>query len=169
MASTQTQPTTLRGVHVLVGILLFFGVIFAVNGVFLVSALRTHTGIVSQQPYRKGLDYNQRIAAEKRQQSLGWQHALEAGSDGRRLRLSVTDRNSQAVSMLAVTGFIGRPSTVRYDQPLTLTETTTPGLYEAELSNLSSGNWIVELKASRNAGDGTNEIYRLRKRLWLKR
>ena len=68
MAAVKTERGTIQGWHVLVGMIVFFGIIFAVNGVFLVSALNTHTGIVSQQPYRKGLDYNARIAADARQE-----------------------------------------------------------------------------------------------------
>jgi len=69
-ASPEVQG--LRGRHVLFAFLGFFGVIFAVNGVFLYAALSTHTGVVANEPYRKGLNYNQRIAAFQAQEQLGW-------------------------------------------------------------------------------------------------
>ncbi len=61
----------------------FFGVIFAVNGYFLYSALSTHTGVVAIEPYRKGLAYNERIAADERQKALGWQRQTSLARDGR--------------------------------------------------------------------------------------
>ena len=169
MTQTQSQPTTVRGIHVLVGFLVFFGAIFAVNGIFLVSALRTHTGVVSEQPYRKGLNYNQRIAADEQQRALGWKHKLAFDPAQRRLQLSVNDRNGNTVTRLLVTGFIGRPSTVDHDRPLEFVESAASGHYTASVGDLPSGNWLVELKASRTAPGGEQTNYRLRKRIWLKR
>ncbi|MGI9421769.1 MAG: FixH family protein, partial [Hyphomicrobiaceae bacterium] len=147
MTPTKSEPMTLRGSHVLAGVLLFFGVIFAVNGVFLVSALRTHTGVVSKQPYRKGLEYNQRIAADEQQKSIGWQDTLEVSPDRKHLRLIVNDKDGNAVSNLSVTGFLGRPATGRYDRPLTFAATANASAYEAPLDELPAGNWLVELTA----------------------
>jgi nitrogen fixation protein FixH len=62
----------LEGRHVLATFLAFFAVVFAVNGYMLVSALRTHSGVVSVEPYRKGLAYNDRIADGERQTAMGW-------------------------------------------------------------------------------------------------
>ena len=36
MASTQSQPTVLRGTHVLIGMLLFFGAIFALVDILMI-------------------------------------------------------------------------------------------------------------------------------------
>ena len=41
----------LTGRHVLYTFIAFFGIIFAVNGVFLYSALKTNTGVVAIEPY----------------------------------------------------------------------------------------------------------------------
>lgn len=168
MAATRTERGTIQGWHVLAGMIAFFGVIFAVNGVFLVSALNTHTGIVSQQPYRKGLDYNQRIAADARQQQRGWvdQVALDRAQGVARLVLA--DKDGQPVTGLAVRGFLGRPSTQQHDTRLTFEETATPGTYTARVGQRAPGNWLLQLEA-REAGAQENDVaYRLRKRLWLK-
>ena len=47
------------------------------------SALSTHTGLVANEPYRKGLHYNERIEADERQARLGWSDSIEIGRDGR--------------------------------------------------------------------------------------
>ena len=68
--------TGLTGRHVLLAMLAFFGVIFAVNGAFLYFALGSHSGVVAVEPYRKGLAYNQAIAAAEAQERRGWRMEL---------------------------------------------------------------------------------------------
>ena len=62
----------LRGRHVLWAFLGFFATVFVVNGAMIYSAVSTHSGLVANEPYRKGLHYNERIAADERQARLGW-------------------------------------------------------------------------------------------------
>ena len=52
--------------------LAFFAAVFVVNGAMIYSAVSTYTGLVANEPYRKGLHYNERIAADERQARLGW-------------------------------------------------------------------------------------------------
>jgi nitrogen fixation protein FixH len=79
--------------------------------------------------------------------------------------VAVFDREAQPVSNLAITGFIGRPSTVRYDRAFRLTELER-GRYTAEVGALERGNWIVALDARPSAND-IEPVYRARRRLWL--
>ena len=60
----------------LVAFIAFFGTIFLVNGTLIYEAISTHTGLVANEPYRKGLAYNERIAADERQARLGWTETL---------------------------------------------------------------------------------------------
>lgn len=168
MAAAKTERGTIQGWHVLAGMIAFFGVIFAVNGVFLVSALTTHTGIVSKQPYRKGLDYNKRIAAAALQQKTGWTHTVSLDHKQGIARFVLADKHGRPVSGLAVQGFLGRPSTEQHDTQLTLRETATPGTYSAHVGTLAPGNWLLQLEAREATSDGTKIAYCLRKRLWLK-
>ena len=156
------RPLTGRGVLVmLVG---FFGVIFAVNIYFLVSALKTYTGVVSQEPYRKGLQYNQRIAADERQSQLGWTVGVDVGAEGR-AKLTFMGADNKPVTALTVTATLGRPANDREDRTLTLTE-TQPGQYEGSGQALGAGGWVLNAVASAQIS-GSEPLYRLRKRLWL--
>lgn len=156
----------LKGHHVLLMLIGFFGVVFAVNGVFLASALRSHTGIVSNEPYVKGLKYNQRIEAGERQAKLGWQEALAVEASGA-ISLGVKDDGGRPVQGLKLTGSIGRPSTSRTDRPLTLVE-AEPGRYVVNVGALDEGTWLLDLEGV--ARDyGADPVYRLRRRVWLKR
>ena len=163
-----SKQWTIKGWHVLAGMLVFFGTIFAVNGVFLVAALETHTGLVSAQPYRKGLDYNRRIAAQDEQHRLGWQHRLELDGKAGLVRLTLTDRHEQAVPGLRLTGFIGRPSTAQHDRRITMAEAPSTGVYEAQLDGLPAGNWLIQIEASKLTPEGPRIVYRLKERAWLK-
>ncbi|MFN3745808.1 MAG: FixH family protein [Hyphomicrobiaceae bacterium] len=154
----------LQGRHVLMVFLGFFFVVFAVNGVFLYSAISTYTGIVAAEPYRKGLNYNQRIAADEAQQAKGWQEALEVTRNGQ-VTLRLTNRLGAPVEGLSVRGTFGRPSTARHDVRLDLAE-QRPGTYAAQIAPPEGGSWIVTLEARPLAAP--DEItYQLRKRLWL--
>lgn len=155
----------LTGTHVLIAILAFFGVIFAVNGYFLASALSTHTGVVSVEPYVKGVKYNERIAAGERQSRLGWQDQITATRDGTVVATLRTDADSP-VSGLKLTGFVGRPTTSSLDQHLAFKE-VEPGRYVASVGALADGTWVVALEAT-GLGHGADPIYRARRRLWLK-
>jgi len=87
---TAPRRPGLRGGHVLGIFLGFFAAVFVVNGAMIYSAVTTHSGLVANEPYRKGLHYNERIAADRRQASLGWTETLEVGRDGS-VRLALTE------------------------------------------------------------------------------
>jgi nitrogen fixation protein FixH len=152
------------GRHVLAGLLAFFACVFAVNGYFIFRAVSTHTGVVSQEPYRKGLAYNDRITADERQMALGWRETLTLTSAGRMV-LKLADVQDKPIPALRIDAHAGRPSTVRHDRAVTLSE-TVDGQYTADIGNLDGGNWVVTVEAWR-IGEG-EPAFRLRRRLWLK-
>jgi nitrogen fixation protein FixH len=157
----------IRGIHVLLGAVAFFGVIFLVNGIFLYSALSTYTGVVSKQPYRKGLAYNEMIAADEKQKQLGWQEAVTLDGAAGRLVVTFKDRDGAPVTGLAISGVVGRPSTDQLDADVTLKETQS-GHYEALVGPHAEGVWLVQLKADLSRDGGRETVYRIRRRLWLK-
>jgi len=156
----------LQGRHVLIAVLGFFGTILAVNGVFLYAALSTYTGVVAQEPYRKGLYYNERIAAGERQEKLGWNAEAtltrEAG-----LSVVLRDSAGAPVSGLFLAGVLGRPSTGQQDRSIALTE-IAPGHYKLQPDGLEPGAWLVNLEATWPGTGAVEPVYRMRKRLWLK-
>jgi nitrogen fixation protein FixH len=158
------RPRNVNGRAVLAVFLTFFGAIFAVNGALIYAALSTHTGLVANEPYRKGLAYNERILADERQAQLGWSERLELGRDGH-LRLALAARDSRPVGGLRVQGVLGRAATNRHDIDLAFVE-TAPGQYEAQGPELAAGSWLIALEA--RTAEGAQPTYRLRRRLWLK-
>lgn len=155
----------IKGWHVLAGLIAFFGVVFAVNGVFLYHALSTHTGVIANEPYRKGLAYNERIADEARQLARGWQDELVLAPAGDRVTLKLVDSSGRPVPGLKIAGLVGRPSTTEHDVRLELGE-QPGGLYAANIPALGPGTWMVSLEASELTSTDERIVWRTRKRLW---
>ena len=154
----------LRGHHVAALFFTFFGIVFVVNGAMIYSAISTHTGLVANEPYRKGLHYNDRIAADDRQRRLGWTVSLEVRIDGR-IRLQISDSAGAPVRGLKVGAVLGRPSTSRHDVALTLIE-REPGTYAATTQRLTEGSWLFLFDAMSDSS--AEPVFRARRRLWLK-
>ncbi len=51
-------------------------VVFAVNAVFVTLAIQTHSGVVIENSYKKGVNCNRTIEKATIQQALGWQTGL---------------------------------------------------------------------------------------------
>lgn len=165
------SPTILRaarrrggvqGHHVLGVFLGFFAAIFIMNGALIYAAVTTHAGLVANEPYRKGLHYNERIAADERQAQLGWTDALEVTRHGG-LALVLKGGGGQPVTSLKVEIVLGRPATNREDLRVALRE-VAPGRYEAQTGPLAPGSWLVALEARADTGE---PVYRKRRRLWF--
>ena len=165
--SLSMQNGGITGRHVLVAMIVFFGVIFVVNGVFLYSALTTHTGVVADEPYRKGLNYNERIAAETAQDQLGWYLDLEIPKGDGLVRVTLADAERRKVAGMGLSGRLSRPSTDDYDQNLAFEE-VTPGTYVARVAALAEGTWQVELSAAVMKPEGEKIVWRHKSRIWQK-
>ena len=159
-----TRQPGLRGRHVLGAFLGFFATVLIVNGVMIYWAVSTHSGLVANEPYRKGLHYNERIASDERQARLGWSDTVAVSRDGR-VRMLLSEADGRAVHGMKITGVLGRPSTNHHDITLTLVE-ASPGHYAARTAALAEGNWLLSLEA--RAHDAADPVYRMRRRLWLK-
>jgi nitrogen fixation protein FixH len=162
---TRRRQPGVGGRHALMVVLGFFGVVFLVNGVMIYSALSTHTGLVANEPYRKGLHYNERIEADERQARLGWSDSVEIGRDGR-VTFLVSHHDGRPVTGLQVEAVLVRPSTNRHDIKLKLAE-SAPGRYGTQTAPLGEGSWLIAAEARIDAR-AEDPIYRTRRRVWLK-
>jgi nitrogen fixation protein FixH len=156
----------IQGRHVLAGIVAFFAFVFLVNGAMIYSAISTHTGLVAREPYRKGLHYNERIAADERQARLGWTDTVEFDRDGH-VVVALADTDGRPIAGKKIAVLIGRPSTDRQDVRLALSE-AAPGRYEGKTAPLDGGSWLLALEVRVDAMPD-EPIYRARRRLWLER
>lgn len=166
MAQASNGERVITGRMVLIGLIAFFGVIFAVNGTMLALALKTNTGMVANEPYRKGLKYNERIAAEQRQQALGWKSEITVDAKAKRIVAVLTGRDGAPLTGLQATAKVGLAVTDREDSSATLSE-TAPGRYEAAVEIADAGNFIADLEVTDPNDSSQGVVYRARRRLWL--
>ena len=155
----------LSGRHVLIVFIGFFLIVFAVNGLMVYQALSTFGGLDTDDAYRKGLAYNDRIAAAATQTRLGWHDRTDYVPEARRLRVTLTDATGAALSELKVSAVMQRPATDAFDRQLSLSQTGT-NTYEVDVSQLEPGAWTVDLQARRDGGGAA--LYEARRRLWIK-
>jgi len=165
MHNAAPNSRVLTGGHVLLALVLFFAVVFAVNAYFITVALSTYSGVVANEPYRKGLRYNERITADERQHELGWTDEISLAPDGGSLSVVLRGRDGEPIRSLKVTGRLGRPATTSGEVPLMLDE-AAPGRYETTLLLDGNGAFVASIEAQDGA---SSVVYRARKRLWLER
>ena len=156
----------IRGGHVLLAMLAFFGTIIAVDSVLIYKAVSTFGGVENVNAYREGLAYNQRIAVDEKQAALGWQDRVEARGTPLRVSVSLQDRDGVALARRHVVADVGRPATNRFDRTLKLAE-VSPGVYEAAFVDAEPGTWVVDLRVSASSETGAALDYQVRRRLWI--
>jgi nitrogen fixation protein FixH len=91
----------LRAVHVAWMAGAFCAGLFALNGYFLVAAIRSFPGEVAPKSYLQGLEYNATLARRAAQRELGW--SMQAGLQDGRIVVRVLDREGQPEPGLVVT------------------------------------------------------------------
>jgi nitrogen fixation protein FixH len=151
------------GRHVLLSLMAFFGVMVLANAALVYYAVQTFSGGDRPDPYRSGLNYNERIAADKRQAALGWNAELAYDDPGRRLTLRFVAADKLPVSGLKFDARLSRPATDKDDRTVDFKEVEA-GLYAADVA-LAPGAWVVSL-STRGAGEG-DSLFRLKRRLFV--
>jgi nitrogen fixation protein FixH len=127
-------------------------------------ATSTFTGLSTEEPYQKGLAYNQNLAAAKAQDAMGW--AVDAQvepqpAQGHRVRVVVTykDRDGKPVQGLNVNARVVRPTAAGYDSNLVFSP-ADPGQYVALLDLPLEGVWDMDVVAK-----GKDSAYQFARRL----
>jgi len=159
------MTTELKGSHVLIATLVFFGVAIAVNIAMATYAITTFSGEDIPNPYIRGLAYNRTLAAHAAQNKLGWTAEIGAARMGAdtRVTLSVRDHQSRELSTLKVEVTFRRPTNAKLDRTETLAGDGN-GLYAASVRGLAPGAWDVIARTT--APDGT--VFEATRRVVLK-
>ena len=153
----------ISGRHVLAALAIFFGVMFAVNGLLVYYAVDTFSGGDRPDPYRSGLRYNETITDSARQAALGWQTEVAYDDAQGRLTLRFVDKSENPIVHLDLRGILGRPATNRADQEIVFRHIAN-GVYATDVQ-LASGGWVLAAIARDSAGD--KPVYRLKRRLYV--
>jgi len=145
------------GWHMLAIVVLFFGVVIAVNLVMAFAATGTFPGLVVENSYVASQHYDELLANARAQDEAGWSYDLSADGGAVLARIA---RHGAPTSDLTVSAHVGRPSTTQQDRSLAFA-LGLDGTYRSN-DTLPPGLWEVDLEASR--GDAvvfreTGEVY----------
>lgn len=147
-----------------------FGVVVAVNGVLIYSAVATFTGLETENHYEKGNVYNSDIAMARQQEALGWQVAAKvlpdpAQQDGAKRHVSVEavfkDKNGEAITGLAVRALFIRPVQAGHDVSIPMSS-KGQGRYVADADLDFHGQWDLRVVAM-----GEKDSYQLAERIQI--
>jgi len=132
----------------------FFAALAVLFGWFVHLARSSYTGLVTQQAYEKGVDYNKTIARAKAQDAMGWHAAVTHAADG--VTLALTDARGAAVTGAEVSLWLFRPVQAGMDLRLPMTAGAEAGLYTARVDPPQRGLWEARLLVK--AGDAEYQI-----------
>jgi nitrogen fixation protein FixH len=134
------------GKRILICFLAFFGLICVIDGIFVYTAITTQTGVVTEQPYEKGLAFNKQLDEARAQPSMRENITFADNV----LRWTLQDENGVPVRGAQVHGEIVRPVQEGYDFAITLTE-AGGGIYETTLDLPLKGLWVAKLNGQWNS------------------
>jgi nitrogen fixation protein FixH len=121
----------------------FFGFIAAVNAAMVALAIRTHSGVVTEHPYEKGLAYNEVVQAEEKQEALGWKGSIEYKNGV--LIFTLHNQHNIRINLEKMTATITRPTQQGMDFTVELKGAETPvsfpavGLWEVRIDAVHEG------------------------------
>jgi nitrogen fixation protein FixH len=125
---------------------LMFLVVASANGVMVYYALSTWPGLAYANASERGRKFNQVLAAEEKESSLGWTFALRL-ADGR-LAVDAKARDGAALTDVALAATLVRPLGGTDDVRVVLLP-DGPGRYAASVDLPLKGQWEVRLAAER--------------------
>lgn len=151
MSLTETRPRfTLKGWHVLVALVAFFGADIAINTAYIVSAYQTFPGETSVTPYEDGLAYDSALQQLHDQEVRGWRIAADAAPSGQ-VQVRALDKAGAPLRGLKVTAELIRPATETGKRALAFHE-VSPGVYAAAAGPLDGG-WDLDLTLTDAKGE----------------
>ena len=132
----------LNGWWVFAAFFLFFAVIVLVNSVFITMALKTNSGVVTEDPYRKGLRYNKTLELARSQPNVDSNFYFENNA----VRWAIRDEADHAIENAQITAKFTRPVKEGYDFNVQLHHDGN-GVYSVKPEFPVKGSWKVVLSA----------------------
>lgn len=132
------------GRHMVLVMVLFFGVIITVNMIMAWQATRSWSGLVVPNTYVASQQFNTKVAAQRAMAASGITGRLSVDGGTVTVAISHPDRGPVDVEKVVV-NFL-RPVGTEQDFTLELAR-TAPGVYSAG-RDVPGGQWIAEVKAT---------------------
>lgn len=112
------------------------------DGIFVYVATSTHTGVVTDEAYDRGINYNDTIAAAEAQAALGWSGDIEFKNG--QLVGNLRDANGHAIVGARAEALFFRPTQDGSDFNVGLTE-VSDGRYISSALSAAPGQWDVRI------------------------
>lgn len=122
----------------------FFVGLAMVDGLFVFLATSTHTGLVTQNAYQKGLNYNTTITAAEQQEHMGWIGKI--GYQGGNLVFVLIDKQQKPIEGAQAMAYFSRPTQAGSDFSVPLAE-SGDGIYSKYINFPLKGQWEVKVMA----------------------
>lgn len=139
----------LKGRHVLLYFLAFFGLMFVVNGIFLQKAITSFPGEDVDKSYLQGLNYNSTLAARRTQEELGW--SAQAGLQDGALRFHLEDGEGRPLSSMTVSAVLKHSANATLDRQVSLSPAGNGDYVAALPEDLAAGRWALQAQVQDDA------------------
>ena len=148
MSRSPVSPKPLTGRMVLFMLVVFFGVVFGVNGLLATLAIQTLPGTEVDSAYSASLGYAKEITAARDQDARAWKvnaHVQRAADGGATVQVEARDNKGMPMAGLTFQGRFERPTDRRADQPVGLTD-VGGGVYRGSAALIAPGQWDLVLE-----------------------
>jgi nitrogen fixation protein FixH len=164
-AAQQKKPRVLTGRAVLLWLVGFFVVVFAVNGVLVQAAISTFGGVETLSSYKAGQQFEQEAGLARRQDALHWQvtGALARDRAGEAV-LDVTARDDKGAALKGLTADarLTHPADDRLDHVIAV-HAVADGVFHGA-AQAQPGQWELIIDLYR----GDQRVFRSRSRVSLR-
>jgi len=159
------QKRELTGRAVLLWLVGFFAVVFAVNGVLVQAATSTFRGMETASSYQAGLMFKADVESAQRQEDLHWQVSGKLSRDPAGevvLEFGVRDAKGAALTGVTATARLAHPADAGLDRIVDL-KSLGAGAFRGE-ADAKPGQWELIVDLFR----GEERVYRSRSRVTLR-
>ena len=165
MNELSRRPREFTGRHVLLWLVGFFVVVFAVNAVLVRAAISTFGGVETASSYRAGLQFEHEVAVAERQDALHWQVSGKLRRDGAgQAVLDITARDARGAALAGLTADarLAHPADERLDRVIAV-RTVAAGVFHGQAA-AQPGQWDLIVDLYR----GGERVFRSQSRVTLR-
>ena len=126
----------------------FFAVIFLVNFFYIYVAKKTWSGVVTEDSYQKGRDYNETVKQEAQQKRLGWKVSADFNrkNEGKgTIFISLEDDKGRTIPDATIFVNFKRPA--QSEKDFSKTVNYADGTYRADVEFPLQGQWDFAMVA----------------------
>ncbi|TMJ02027.1 MAG: FixH family protein [Alphaproteobacteria bacterium] len=162
-ASDNKAPRLVTGRTVLLCLIGFFAVVFAVNGIMIRAAVSTFGGVETSSSYQAGLAFSREAAAAHAQDALHWRVTAQVrpARDATLVEIEARDSAGRPLAGLTATAHLVHPNDRRADREVSLSEGATGQFRGSAGALVGQRDIIIELSR-----DG-ERLFRSRNRVVL--